>query len=207
MTSVEWLAWIVLLIAGLGTGAVVTLSNWRVAREVRQLAATYRRQKSLELEQIQTQTIAQRRAEVEALLAQHNGWQDILDQLLADAMPDADARVGTEGLLNLSATPAPRFLVAGEGNGRAYLFTTTLPEQPRRILFGKREDRVIPVDASLYPAARVEVQAVWEHLVARYPRQDEIPVLPRQAGWYLVVQEETEKPEAEKRAAGLPGGK
>lgn len=205
MTIVEWLAWLVLLIVALWAGVVITLSNARVAREVRRLAATYRHQKSLELEQLQAQTVALRQAEVEALLAQHDGWRRILDQLLADALSDTDARVGTEGLLNLSATPAPYFVVAGEKAGRTYLFTTVPPQLPRWAFLGKRRHQVIPIDASLYPAARLEVQAVWEHLVAHYPRQEEISVLPRQAKWYLVVQEKAERPIAEKRAAGLSG--
>lgn len=202
MTALEWLALLVLLTCALAAGAAVTLSNGAVTRAIRRLERTYRRHKSLELEQLQARAVAARRAEVEALLARQDGWRQVLDQLLADAVPGA--RVGPEGVLSLSADPAPRFLVAGEADGRAYLFTTSAPETPRRRLRG-RTRAPMPLDAALHPAARVEVQAVWEHLVARHPHPGQIPVLPRQAGWFLAIRQRT-GPEASKRAPGLPGG-
>jgi type II secretory pathway pseudopilin PulG len=189
MTPVEWLAFVVLLIVGVAAGAAVTLSNGVVARAICNLEQTYRRQKSLELEQLQAQVVARRRAEVETLLAEPEGWRKVIDQLLADALPDITARVGKIGVLDLSAAPVPRFSVAGV-NGQGYLFTTS-PEALRRVGL-LRQVQVVhttPLDASLHPAARVEVQAVWEHLAAqRLP--GECPystVLPRQAEWFLMV--------------------
>ncbi|HHH42490.1 MAG TPA: hypothetical protein ENK56_10875 [Chloroflexi bacterium] len=160
-------------------------------RAIRSLERTYRRQKSLELEQVQAQLIAQRRAEVEALLAEPEGWRKVVDQLLADALPDITARVGEIGVLDLSAAPVPRFSVAGV-NGQGYLFTTS-PEALQKVglLRQVRVVESVPLDASLHPAARVEVQAVWEHL-AEQRLPSECPysyVLPRQAEWFLMVLE------------------
>jgi hypothetical protein len=187
MTSVEWLAWIVLMIVGLGTGAVVTLSNWRVAREVRKLTASYRRQKSLELEQLQARRVAEREAEVKRELAQVGGVERVLNQLLADALPETGAVVGREGVLDVSVSPAPRFTVAGP-NGYQYTFTTA-PDLLRSVGILGRKDAATPLDAAIHPAARAEVQAVWEHVAARRLRGPQPTYLPRQAAWYLIVRE------------------
>lgn len=204
MTALEWLAWVVLLIVALAAGAAVTLSNGAVTRAIRRLERTYRRQKSLELEQLQAQVVARRRAEVEALLARPDGWKQVLDQLLADALPEVGARVGPEGVLKVSAAPAPHFVVAGEKDGRlAYTFTTSPDALRKAGVFG-RKNPVVPLDASLHPATRAEAQAVWDHLATRHVRQESIPVLPRQAGWFLVVCQ-APAPKAARRAPGLPG--
>ncbi|HEC35805.1 MAG TPA: hypothetical protein ENI39_04630 [Anaerolineae bacterium] len=202
MTALEWLAWVALLIVALAAGAAVTLSNGAVTRAIRRLERTYRRQKSLELEQLQAQAVARRRAEVEEILAQPGGWQQVLDQLLADALPEVGARVGPEGVLKVSAAPAPHFVVAGE-KGLAYTFTTSPDALRKAGVFG-RKNPVVPLDASLHPATRAEAQAVWDHLATRHVRQESIPVLPRQAGWFLVVCQ-APAPKAARRAPGLPG--
>ncbi len=204
MTALEWLAWVILLVIALAAGMAVTLSNGAVTRAIRRLEATYRRQKSLELEQLQAQLVAQRRAEVEGLLAHPDGWRQVLNQLLADALPEVDARVGTEGVLKVAVVPTPYFVVAGEEDGRTYLFTTS-PEALREAAVLGRKDPVVPLDASLYPAARVEVQTVWEYLVVQHVRQEDIPVLPRQAEWFLAVRRASAAPKAVRRAPGLPG--
>jgi hypothetical protein len=155
---------------------------------VQNLARIYRREKGLELEQLQAQAVAQRRHEVTGLLAQEDGWRQVIDQLLADALPDSADRVTDEGVLDLSLTPAPRFTVVGP-NQRSYLFTTS-PEALRRVRMLSRRDRAIPIDAALHPAARVEVQAVWEHLARTRLRtgwSGKTGTLPRQAEWFLVV--------------------
>jgi hypothetical protein len=186
MTAIEWLAFFVLLVSALAAGAVVALSNGAVTRAIRRLERTYRRQKSLELEQLQAQAVERRRVEVERLLEREGSWQGVLDQVLADALPDATACVGREGVLDLNVSPAPRFTVAGV-DGRSYLFTTS-PEALRRVGMVGRKNRVIPLDATLSPAARVEVQVLWDHLASGRLRES-APALPRQAEWFLVVRE------------------
>jgi len=93
--------------------------------------------------------------------------------------------VGPEGLLDLRSTPAPRFTVAGTG-GQSYLFTTA-PEVLRAVRLVGRRERALPLDAALSPAARVEVQAVWEHLAAQCSRPEGVPALPRRAEWFLIA--------------------
>jgi hypothetical protein len=193
MKTVEWLAWLVLMAVAAGAGAVITLSNGRVAREVRKLARAYRRQKSLELEQLQARLVAEREAEVKRELAQAGGVERVLNQLLADALPETGAVVGREGVLDVSVTPAPRFTVAGP-NGYQYTFTTA-PDLLRSVGMLGRKDEAVPLDAAIHPAARAEVQAVWEHVAARRLRGPQPTYLPRQAAWYLVVRQREQEEE------------
>ena len=118
------------------------------------------------------------------------GWRKVLDQVLADALPEVGAAVGQAGVLDLSVEPAPRFTVAGKDR-REYLFTTS-PEALRKVGLLGRKEEAIPLDGSLHPAVRAEVQAVWDHLAERRLRGQAVPVLPRQAGWYLIVRERKE---------------
>ena len=186
MTPIEWLAFFILLIVGLAATAAFTLSNGAVTRAIRKLEKTHRRQKALELEQMEAQVVVRRQEEVKDLLARAGGWWRVLDQLLADALPEMGARVEPDGLLDVSATPVPRFNVVGK-DGSIYLFTTA-PDTLRKLKLLDRRDGDIPLDATLHPAARVEVQEVWEHLSAKR-LGDQGFVLPRQAGWFLVVRQ------------------
>ena len=196
MTALEWLAWVVLLIVALAAGLAVTLSNGAVTRAIRRLERTYRRQKSLELEQLQAQVVERRMQEVRRELAANEGWRKVLNQVLADALKDTSARVGSVGILSLTTEPAPAFTVAGE-DGREYLFTTA-PEALEKVGWIGRRTPVVPLDASLHPAARAEVQAVWDRLAEQRLR-GEIPVLPRQAEWFLVVRERKEQDKPARR--------
>jgi hypothetical protein len=186
MTTLEWLAFFVLLAAALSAAAATILAGGATTRALRRLEKTYRRQKGLELEQLQARAVRQRRGELNALLAQPDGWLEVLGQLVADALPETEQRMEGATVLDLSAAPVPRFTV-GSSDGATYLFTTS-PEALRRVKVLGRKDEALPLDASLHPAARVEVQAVWDHLAAKRLR-GEAPALPRQAQWFLVVRE------------------
>ena len=160
------------------------------AAAFRSLSRTYRRHKSLELEQLQAQVVAQRKAEVQRWLAEDR-WQPVLNQLLADALAGT-AFVGAEGILALTADPAPRFAVAGPAAGVEYVFTTQPQERERFWKRLRRQESLVPLDAALHPAARVEMQAVWEHLAEKRLR-DEAPASPRQAEWFLIVHRRRER--------------
>lgn len=194
MTPIEWLAFFILLVVGLAATAAFTLSNGAVTRAIRKLEKTYRRQKALELEQLEAQAVARRQEEVKGLLAQTGGWQRVLDQLLADALPETGACVEPDGLLDVNAAPVPRFNVAGK-DGSVYLFTTA-PDALRKVKLLDRRDGDIPLDATLHPAARVEAQAVWDHLSAKR-LGDQGLVLPRQAEWFLVVRQRAQAGKAQ----------
>ncbi|MGD9101509.1 MAG: hypothetical protein PVF45_13590, partial [Anaerolineae bacterium] len=93
------------------------------------------------------------------------------------------------GVLSLSISPAPRFTVAGVGD-YVYVFTT-LPDELRRIGLLRRKGQVVALDAGLHPAARTEMQLVWEHLASRRLK-GQTPTLPRQAEWFLAVGQDRE---------------
>jgi hypothetical protein len=190
MTPIEWVAFIVLMVVGVAAGAAFTLSNGAVTRAIWKLEKTFRRQKSLELEQLEAQVVVRRQEEVKALLDRVGGWQQVLDQLLADALPETGAQVEPDGLLDVNVTPAPRFNVAGK-NGCIYLFTTS-PGALRKVKLLDRKNGEISLDATLHPAARVEVQEVWNHLSAKR-LGDQSFVLPRQAEWFLVVRQKPQQ--------------
>lgn len=148
----------------------------------RSLERTYRQHKSLELEHLQAQTVARRRAELEkSLEEQADDWREIVHQVLADALPSA-ATDEWVTVTDVSASP-PHFTAARQEGSEEYVFTVS-PELVRRGRLTQR-NRVIPLDAALAPTARVEVQAVWRHLMNQHGLERR--ALPRQAAWYLVV--------------------
>jgi len=147
----------------------------------RSLERTYRQHKSLELEHLQVQTVARRRAELEkSLEEQADNWREIVHQVLADAVPSATNEWVT--VTDVSASP-PHFTAARQEGSEEYVFTVA-PDGVRRGRLTRR-NRVIPLDASLSPTVRTEVQAVWQHLMNQHGLERR--VLPRQAAWYLVV--------------------
>lgn len=190
MTGIEIVALVILLVAGVTAGAAFTLSNGAVTRAIRRLERSYRRQKALELELLQAEAVNRRERDVRQQLATDGeAWRAVLNQLLADAYPAAPVQVGPAGLLSLAVTPGPRLIVAARDGTLVF---TTDPEPLRRVgLVGRRETPV-PLDAGLHPAARVEMQAVWEHLAAQR-LGDAAPVLPRQAAWFVVAQAESQQ--------------
>ena len=174
-------AMLMVLLAGLIFNGVTSLLQ---AVAVRSLTRTYRKQKTQEMEYRQYQVIAQRKAEIEQLLADDAGnWRQVVAQILADAVPGADT--AWLAVADVSITPTPRFDVVGEDNGR-YTFTISPGSMRRRFVLW-RMGRAIPLDASLSLALRVEVQTVWECLAKQ--QNLELPLVPRRAEWYLVVRE------------------
>jgi hypothetical protein len=190
VTPLQAIGGSVALVASVGGLALMGFGMLMSAASERSRERTYRRLKSAELEHLQSEAVERRRREAGETLARPNGWRKILDQLLADSLPETGSRVGREGVLDLSVLPAPRFTVAGP-DGRSYLFTTA-PEALRKLRLVSRRDKVIPLDAAVHPAARVEAQAVWEHLVAERLKGS-APALPRRAEWFLVLRKKQRK--------------
>ena len=177
----------VLGVALVGALVFVGFASLTQTAATRSLERAYRRHKSLELEHLQVQIVARRRTELEKLMGeQPDNWREILRQVLADALPAA--AITTAGadewitVTDLSASP-PHFTAARQEGGEEYVFTVS-PALVRRGSLAQR-NRVIPLDASLAPTARVEVQAVWRHLMEQQGLDQQS--LPRQAAWYLVV--------------------
>jgi hypothetical protein len=163
------------------TGGALTIAALAIFNTLALLLHTLRDQNSL-ARASQARLIAQRRAEALEIFRTPDGWRWVLDQLLADA--GIAGRVGQGGVLSLAALPAPSLQVAG-ADGQTYVLTTR-PDELRRVGLLARRQRIIPLDASLHPAARDEMQLLWEHL-ARERLPDQAPALPRRAEWFLAV--------------------
>jgi hypothetical protein len=156
------------------------------AASMRSLERTYRRQKAQEMEYHQYNMVVQRQEELTEILAQTGGWQEVLKQVITDASPDVST--GWLTLISIAASPVPHFVVFGDE--REYVFTVSpnaVCSRTRRLF---QRDQVVLLDASLSPAVRVEVQAVWHCLAAQ--QSLDIGVLPRQAEWFLVVRRKRE---------------
>lgn len=196
MTPIDWLVILVVLIVGAGAALAVILSNAAVTRSINHLERSYRRQKTLELEQLQAQLMANRDGELREILDDSDGsWRQVVQQLLADAFPERIATdTGSDGWLTLAEVSdrPPQFAVGRQDEtGETFLFSASreaLSGSPglRDIIFNLlRRDPIIAVDASLSPTARVEVEAVWRHLAQT--RSLDPLALPRKAEWYLTV--------------------
>ena len=110
----------------------------------------------------------------------HDGWLEI----------DADGETERIGItrVHLEEDVARLVHVQNEA-GETFVFTASRDEAAagRRGLLRSllRLHPIVPLDASLTPTARVEVEAVWRHVAEK--RGLEPSALPRQAEWYLVV--------------------
>jgi hypothetical protein len=202
MTPIEWLAFFVLLLSALAAGAVVTISNGAVARAVARVEATYRRQKSQQLEFTMRREMAARLAQLHVELKGPDAWLDVVGQLLTDAGVAFDgARLAVS---SVAADPNP-CLVVTAGETWRYVFTTADPARLRAGHAIRRRDRVVPLDATLSPYARIEAQALWDHFSRQRPLGR--VTLPRDAAWHLVVQEtQAWKPRAKRRRRKKRGG-
>ena len=165
------------LLAGLALNGFASLSQ---AAAVRSLERTYRRQKSQELEQAFGRDLTARLEQLRGhLTGEPDAWREVVRQLLVDAGVGTDSTSIDE--VEVSANSHPCFVVAG--NGRHYLFTTD-PSRLRKSRAIRWRDRVIALDTALSPFARVEAQALWDHL-AQESRNGQT-TLPRNVAWYLV---------------------
>ena len=174
---------VVALLVGLAFNGFASLTQ---AAAVRSLQQTYRRQKSQELELVMAHEIAARREQLrERLASGPNAWREIVRQLLADARVASDTTL--IDVSDISATPYPSFVVTG--NGWEYVFTTA-PGRPRGVRALRRRERVVSLDAALSLFARIEAQALWDHLAQGL--RGEQTTLPRDVAWYLVVRKSSD---------------
>jgi hypothetical protein len=185
---------VAVLLVGLALNAFGSLSQ---ALAVRSLERTYRRHKAQELELAMNQTLTSHQEQVrERLATDSDAWRGVVRQLLTDAGVDGDATPASA--LDISATPCPHFTVAGANGQPCYLFTTD-PGSLRSSRTVRRRDQTVLLDMTLSPFARVEAQALWDHLAQRRLHGKQL-ALPRDAAWWLVIRRATEQvPRAKKK--------
>lgn len=178
---------VVVLLAGMVFNALTSLTQ---AMVMRSLERTYRSHKAREMELALGQSLAAYGEQMrERLAADSDAWRGAVRQLLTDAGVDGDATL--VNVQDVSTTPCPHFTVAGASGQPCYLFTTD-PDLLRSSAIVHRRDRVVALDVALSAFARVEAQALWDHLAGGRLR-GKPPALPREAAWWLVVRRDTER--------------
>ena len=171
------------LLAGLTFNGFASLTQ---AASMRSLGKTYRRQKAQEMEYHQYNMVVQRQEELTEILAQTGGWQEVLRQVITDASPDVST--GWLTLASIAGSPVPHFVVFGDEH--EYVFTVSPDAMRSRAQRLFQRDQVVPLDASLSPSVRVEVQSVWRCLAEQ--QSLDAGGLPRQAEWFLIVRRKRE---------------
>ncbi|MDY6878119.1 MAG: M23 family metallopeptidase [Chloroflexota bacterium] len=185
IATVTGSAAVVILLAGLVFNALTSLTQ---AVAVRSLERTYRRHKAQELELAMDQTLTSHQEQVrDRLAADPDAWRGVVRQLLTDAGVDGDATL--VNVSDISVTPCPHFTVAGANGQPCYLFTTD-PGSLRSSRAVRRRDQAVLLDMTLSPFARVEAQALWDHL-AQGRLRGKPSALPRDAAWWLVIRRRT----------------
>ncbi|MDY7079398.1 MAG: M23 family metallopeptidase [Chloroflexota bacterium] len=194
IATVTGSAAVVVLLAGLAFNALTSLTQ---AMAVRSLERTYRRQKAQELKLAMNQTLTSHQEQVRARLATDpDAWRGVVRQLLTDAGVDGDATLAN--VPDISTTPCPHFTVSGANGQPCYLFTTD-PGSLHSSRTVRRHDQTVLLDMTLSPFARVEAQALWDHLAGERLRGKQ-SALPRDAAWWLVIRRRTKPvPRAKKK--------
>ncbi len=159
------------------------LAAMLVGVSVRSLKRTFRRQKSREFEWAMAQELFNHQESLrEQLGSGPRAWQEPVRQLLADA------RVGGEDvplMLGDVSISCPTFAIVGD---TAYYTFTTDPDRARGNRFARWRnwrDRVISLDTTVSPFARVDAQVLWGHLAAR--KQEGFVLSRRNMAWHLIV--------------------
>ncbi len=167
-------------------GVVITVGNFSVMSAILYLERSMRRQKAMEREdrmreQLQTyvQTLTER------LEGNAEAWRGVALQMLARAT--GKTRLGSEDDLQvvLAASEPPKLVIASSRTPDVeYLLTTTLQGWKRSL-----RRKAIPLDAVLYPEARLDAYALWAAWVRRLDPQVEeaAVVLRKEAPWWLIV--------------------
>ncbi len=144
---------------------------WRLVHYTRQDLALKRRQ----LTEDESARVAAQRREVEGrLAADAQAWRPFLAQIITDTLGTA-VRLVPNVAATLSTDP-PEFRVTDVVTQAVYQFTPTAPG--KKLAAG---EKVYPLTD---PQTRVEVLAVWNHLVQQQ-LNGVAPAIPRQASWTL----------------------
>ena len=118
-----------------------------------------------------------------------NGWQQIAERLVADALLETVSIDEESGIIDASTYPAPKFTVVSR-DGREFVFTID-PKSMKKMKLLKKGDRIIEV-TSLSPTARMDVQTLWDFVVNTRNMWTATP--PHRATWYVIVRVSNRRP-------------
>ncbi|TET50654.1 MAG: hypothetical protein E3J64_07960 [Anaerolineales bacterium] len=181
MTSLEWMAFFVLLIGFVASAAATILGTGAETRAIRSLERAYRRAKTQEMELRMERAMNEARDRAQkALTGGKDAWKGVLARLLVDGQVPYEEPQLEQG--SASVHPVPHAII---NHGAKRFVLTTDPEAIAEGELTTPSDRVVPLDSGIASTARVEAQALWEYLAGEIPQS----MVPREAAWYLVVHE------------------
>ncbi len=118
-----------------------------------------------------------------------NGWQQIAERLVADALLETVSIDEESGILDASTYPSPKFTVVSR-DGREFVFTID-PKAMKKMKLLKKGDRIIEV-TNLSPTARMDVQTLWDFVVNTRNMWTATP--PNRATWFVIVRTSNRRP-------------
>jgi hypothetical protein len=122
--------------------------------------------------------------ELAARLQMQHGWQQIAEQLIADAVSEIISVDSDAGVLDATATPTPKFTIVAR-DGREFLFTVN-PKILKKMRVIKPGDRIVNI-TNVSPTSRMDVLALWDYIVRSRNMWSATP--PSRAEWFVVVRQ------------------
>ena len=122
--------------------------------------------------------------ELAVRLQMQQGWQQIAEQLIADAVSEIISVDGDAGVLDATATPTPKFTVVSR-DGREFIFTVN-PKILKKMRLVKPGDKIVNI-TNISATSRMDVQALWDYIVRSRNMWSATP--PSKAEWYVVVRQ------------------
>jgi hypothetical protein len=122
--------------------------------------------------------------ELAVRLQMQQGWQQIAEQLIADAVSEIISVDGDAGVLDATATPTPKFTVVSR-DGREFIFTVN-PKILKKMRLVRPGDKIVNI-TNVSATSRMDVQALWDYIVRSRNMWSATP--PSKAEWYVVVRQ------------------
>ncbi|MCL5998672.1 MAG: hypothetical protein M1546_21830 [Chloroflexi bacterium] len=113
------------------------------------------------------------------------GWLPVASQLIADALAEPVSISLSTPLLDVSSSPAPRFVIPGT-DARRYYFTIHPKLLKRHGLVTCRARLIVLRDIG--PEASIEAQAIWDELIHSASPAGQM-FIPRGSEWFMLVEE------------------
>lgn len=186
MSWLEGVALTILLIAVATMGAAITLSNGAVARAVRQMERTYRRERARQQEAAQAAALQAHAATLSAeLAAEATAWRPLVDRLYARLYGTPRRALQVQCV---ATTPAPYLEVGFQDGGPALVLTPQPEALAAAGVLSRAEARAAaPVDATLYVTARLEARLIWLQQAQHHGETLPEEAVDDAAAWYAIV--------------------
>ena len=163
-----------------GLGIILTLSFLLLAVIVSGFRRAYQRSISQQSRALRDE----REKELAQQLQSAHGWQQVAEQIVADALREAVSVDGDAGILDVAAEPSPKFTILLRDK-REVVFTTS-PRLMKKVKLIRRGDRVVDVTARSL-SNHIDAGILWYYMLATRNLARVTP--PSSAHWYVVVRQ------------------